>query len=714
MNQPSYEEMQQKIKELEKEHQARKRAEAEMIKINRALEVIGRCNETLVHSTDENAFLNAICHAMVEVQGYTLVWVGLARADKRVEAAAYAGREEGYLKTLHTTWDESEWGNTPAGIAIKSGNPYLARDIAADPSCAPLREEALRRRYAAAATFPMICQGQTIGVLAVYTEEPGGFDDKETKLMLELAADLAYGVLMLRTREEHRQAEIALIESENRYRTLFNSASDAIFIYDLEGNFLEANQAACDQLGYAQERLLQMTALSIERPDRASSIRQRIKDVHHLGHFICETSYVREDGTSMPVELHSRMIEYRGRPAILDIARDISERKKFEERMRRSQKLESLGTLAGGIAHDFNNLLGAIIGYAEVVWYDISEDSGVKGDLQEILNAAHRAKDLVKQVLTFSRQNEPEVKPVQVDLIVREALKFLRASLPSTIEICENLESKEMVMGDPTQIHQIVMNLCTNSYHAMKPQGGILDVSLDDLHLDEHDIKRYTNLRPGHYLRLTVSDTGHGIDPLHIDRIFDPYFTTKPPGEGTGLGLAVVHGIVKMYGGEITVESAASKGTKFEIYLPILEREKPADCEMAERLPGGHERILLVDDVQTLVTVGKRMLQRLGYKVVGKTSSLDAMESFRARPENFDLIITDMVMPSMTGTMLATAVLRIRSDMPIILATGFSEMISREKARDIGFRELVMKPLVLMELARVVRKVLDESKLPPA
>jgi PAS domain S-box-containing protein len=385
------------------------------------------------------------------------------------------------------------------------------------------------------------------------------------------------------------------------------------------------------------------------------------------------------------------------------------EKRKLEDQLMRAQKMEAIGTLAGGIAHDFNNILAAIIGYSELSQMSVSTDNPAMGYIDKILKAGNRAKDLTQQILTFSRQTKQELKPVSVSVIVKEALRLLRASLPSSISIQQDIKSSSLVMGDATQIHQILMNLCTNAGHAMRKKGGILRVDLKKEILDADFVSRYTDLEPGNYLNLTVADDGHGMPPDVLDRIFDPFFTTKERGEGTGMGLAVVHGIVKSYGGTIYADSEPGNGTVFDVFLPVVESKDEPDKQEDEILPRGTERVLFVDDEPALVEIGEQMLERLGYQVVTRTSSLEALDLFRARPERFDLVITDMTMPQMSGDNLTAELISERNDIPIILCTGFSNQITEEKAMKMGIKGFLMKPLLLQDLAKKVRKVLDTT-----
>jgi len=385
-----------------------------------------------------------------------------------------------------------------------------------------------------------------------------------------------------------------------------------------------------------------------------------------------------------------------------------AEKEQLERQLRHAQKMEAIGTLAGGIAHDFNNILGAIVGYTELAMLDVPAGTTLQRDLEGVMKATNRAKDLVQQILTFSRDTKQERKPVQLSLIVKEALKMLRSSLPTTIEFHQNIKTgSATVLCDPTQIYQVVMNLCANAAYAMRDKGGELTVSLIDVDIDSEAVMQNPELTPGQYQRLTVSDTGSGMDRATMERIFDPFFTTKAPGEGSGMGLAVVHGIVKSLNGAITVDSEPGKGTTFQVFFPTIQSEAASEPEHFAPPPVGNERVLFVDDEAALAAVGQEMLESLGYDVVARTSSIEALKTFQMQPDRFDLVITDMTMSNMTGADLAREIMRIRPDVPVILCTGFSEAISEEKAKAMGIRAFVMKPVVRREIAEVIRRVLD-------
>ncbi len=386
-----------------------------------------------------------------------------------------------------------------------------------------------------------------------------------------------------------------------------------------------------------------------------------------------------------------------------------TEKARMEGQLRQAQKMESIGTLAGGVAHDFNNLLGIILGYSEMGLLNVEEGTKLHSYLQDVVEAGLRARELVKQILAFSRETEQELKPLHLAPIVKECLKMLRSALPATIEIRETVQpERDVILSDPSQIHQVLMNLCSNAGQAIGEEDGLLHISLSSRFLALDDASRPADLSPGHYAELMVQDTGPGMSEAVRQRIFEPYFSTKESGKGTGLGLSVVHGIVKSAGGAITVESSPGVGTTFRVFFPSVEKPSQSIQEDRLTLASGHETILLVDDETSLLDSTRRMLEHLGYEVVARTHGIEALQAFRARPEAFDLVITDQIMPHMTGTTLAKEVLAIRSDMPIILCSGFSENATPEKIGEFGIRGLMMKPLILRELAATVRRLLDE------
>ena len=402
--------------------------------------------------------------------------------------------------------------------------------------------------------------------------------------------------------------------------------------------------------------------------------------------------------------------------AAIVVFTDITERKKSEEaqktlqiQLQHAQKMEAIGTLAGGIAHDFNNILGAILGYAEMARDDCLGQPRVVSDLDQVIKAGHRAKELIKQILTFSRQEETQSIPLQPSTIIRETIKMLRSSLPTTIAIKQDINSNtSLILADPTQIHQILINLSTNAFHAMEERGGTLTISLKNRELSQQDLIGIGHCQTGKYVQISIADNGSGMSKEVQEKMFEPYFTTKVIGKGTGLGLAIVHGIVKSYGGFISFDSQIGKGTVFQIFIPALEKDAAYITDPIERPPVGVERVLFIDDESTLAEMAETMLTRLGYAVTIQTSSLEALQTFVNNPDDFDLVITDHTMPGMTGMDLARRMLQIRPQLPIILCTGYSSQISEEKALLAGIKGFALKPLTKSEIAKMIRKVLNQ------
>jgi PAS domain S-box-containing protein len=519
--------------------------------------------------------------------------------------------------------------------------------------------------------------------------------------------------------DDRKRAEEALAESRNFLMQIINSVPEPMFVKSQHNRWVLVNNAMCDFVGRHRSELVGKNEHNIFEKNEADNFTSVDKHVLTTGN-----KNIREEKlTDNLGNLHTVIAQknlYRdksGEKFIVAIVRDITgqrtteeEKKALEARLTHAQKMESMGTLAGGIAHDFNNILSAIIGYTELAADDIHQPKKASGHLKQVLKSSDRARDLVKQILTFSRMTETEYAPISIRTVVKESLKMLRSVIPSTIDIRQNLSTSGLVMSDPTQIHQILMNLCTNAAHAMDENGGILEVALEEVALAARAVYHDFELAPGPYLKLTIRDTGCGISPAIMDKIFEPYFTTKEQDRGTGLGLSVIHGIIKNHNGAITCQSTVNEGTTFEVFLPLIKSNSPKPASGGKKsMPVGSERILYVDDENIITDMAERMLGNRGYSVVSRTVSLDALELFRADPHAFDLVITDMTMPGMTGNRLASEILAIRGDIPIILCTGYSEHISEVQAMDIGIKAFIFKPLDMRTLTETVRNVLDDS-----
>jgi PAS domain S-box-containing protein len=530
------------------------------------------------------------------------------------------------------------------------------------------------------------------------------FEDRELKITIEIAL-YKHGM------------EKKLKESEAWFSTTLKSIGDAVISTDTKGYVTFMNPVAESLTGWSRDEAINrplnqvFDIINDKTRERCDNPVEKVIATGVVEGLANGTILISKNGEERVISDSAAPIFDSDKKIIgvILIFRDVTEKIKLQKQIIQSQKMEALGTLAGGIAHDLNNILSAIMGYTELALDSVEQDSQLYNNLQEVFHAGNRAKDLVKQILTFSRQTELDRKPIQVRHIVNEALKLLRSSLPSTIEVRRNIQSDALVMADPTQIHQILMNLCTNAEHAMREKGGVLTVELQDVELDENFTASYPNMKPGAHINLTVGDTGHGMPPDVLERIFDPFFTTKETGDGTGMGLSVVHGIIGSYGGVITDYSKPGQGSTFKVYLPIIERHKEPRAEVEESIPTGCECILFVDDEPALANLGKQTLESLGYDVEIRTSSIEALKLFKNQPDRFDLVITDMTMPNMTGEDLAQELMRIKPNIPIILCTGFSAKIDDQKASAMGIRAFVLKPIVKQAIATTVRKVLDEK-----
>jgi PAS domain S-box-containing protein len=514
---------------------------------------------------------------------------------------------------------------------------------------------------------------------------------------------------------ERKRAE----EEYVRLVTAIEQAAEGIFISDTNWIIKYVNPAFEHMTGYSRSDIIDQHTRILKSDKHDKAFYKKIRDTISQGNVWSGRAInKRKDGKLYEAEVTASPVRDKTGAVINHVAihRDITREVKLENELRQMQKMQAIGTLAGGIAHDFNNILAAIIGYTEIAKSKLPEESPVRHNLEHVLKAGFRATDLVKQILTFSRQTDQERKPVSVVPIIKEVLKFMRSSLPATIEMQQDIvipPEKDIVLADPTQLHQVLMNLCTNAAHAMHGKGGILKVTLSDIEVDAYLVAQHPDLKPGAYVRLTVSDTGHGMDAATMERIFEPYFTTKKLGEGTGLGLSVVQGIVKSHGGVITVYSEPGQVTSFHVYFPRIGEAITPETVADETLLTGSERILFVDDEKALVDMGKEMLNSLGYKVVTRTSSCEALDAFHAQPDAFDVVVTDMTMPEMTGIELAKIMLKIRPDIPIILCTGFSELINEKQVKEMGIRALLIKPFVTSKFAKTIRQMLDKNGLHP-
>ncbi|WP_457553407.1 PAS domain-containing hybrid sensor histidine kinase/response regulator [Desulfobacula sp.] len=655
---PSYEELEKRVKELEKEKEKNTRIEKEFEKRQKYLEAV---------------FHNAPCAIVTLDSTHQVInWNPSAQKIFGYSSDEAIGKNLDDLVTRPEVEQEAH-DNTLKVLSGKSLKPIESVRYRKDGTLVQV----------IASGAPIIIDNVLKGVVALYTDI-----------------------------SDRKQAEVAIRQSEEKYRIVLEANPDPVVVYDIEGKIVYFNPAFTRVFGWSLEELFEGKNDAFVPEKAWRETKEMIANVLAGERFHgIETCRYNKKGEIISVSISGAVYkDQNGNPigSIINL-RDISNRKKMEAQLQQSQKMEAIGTLAGGIAHDFNNILFPIMGHAEILLMDTPEDSPAIDSLNEIYTATLRAKDLVKQILTFSRQESGELMLMKMQPIVKEALKLIRSTIPTTIEIKQEIDPGcGVIKADPTQIHQIVMNLTTNAYHAMEETGGELKVSLKEMEFGTLDLIN-SNMESGVYACLIVRDTGMGMDKNLIDKIFDPFFTTKGKGKGTGMGLSVVHGIVTGMGGAIHVYSEPEKGTQFHVYFPIEKSSFEGKVFNSKaQIQGGTEQILLVDDEEAILTMEKRMLERLGYHVTPRTSSIEALEAFRASPDKFDLIITDMAMPNMPGDRLSAELTKIRPDIPVLLCTGFSETMSEEKAVSLGIKGFLLKPIIMKDLAHKINEVLDK------
>lgn len=564
-------------------------------------------------------------------------------------------------------------------------------------------------------TATQIAQQKKVAPLKVRTKDELGQLAHEMGVMAEAIG--TYNDEQLKLQRDLKQSNISLQKSEERLRLSTEKAAVAVWEYDLSLNKMERSDNHDSLYGLEQQDVWIMdTFLNATHPEdreRSNNIIQNSIKPGGPDNYSFDFRVIWPDKSVHWLSV-SGVISERDKNEVATMIRgcliDITERfiaekenQKLQVRLHQSQKMESIGQLAGGIAHDFNNILYPILGFTQMVMDDLPKTHKVQEDLKDILDGAKRARDLVKRILLFSRQKEQILKPIILKPVIEETLKLLRSSIPANINIQQKYyDGEDYVLSDPTEIHEIVMNLCTNAYHALKDKDGTIKVDLNKIAPDPD-----LNLPSGDYICLSVSDDGDGIPPTKIDKIFEPYFTTKEIGKGTGLGLSVVHGIVKNYKGDIHVTSSSNKGTVFSVFLPTTS-QKDDDIQQPHKSVGGNERILFVDDEQSIVKLGVRILKSKGYNVTGTQAPEEAFSLFNSKPDDFDLVITDMAMPKMVGSKLAKKILDIRPDIPIIICSGYSDKLDTLEAKELNVKAFIDKPILVEELTAKVREVLDQ------
>ncbi len=935
-------------------------------RLSRWHEVYRKCHGALVRSAGEIELLSEVCRIIVEQGSYRFAWVGYIERDEErsIRPVAQAGLPEGYIEERHVTSSEKYQRHNPAVKTIQTGTPTICRNILSDPAFKSLRAEAENLGYASLIALPLTADGKTCGAMSIYASEHDAFDTTEVMLLAETAKDISYGIASMRTRLESERMKESLRKSEERFKTIFNNASDAIMIHDFQGHFLEVNETACKRLGYTRNELLRMTPMDIDSPEHALLVMQRIGDIQRKGQSVFETVHITSDGKTIPIELNARVIEFNGRPAILSVARDVSERryaeqalrdseekysklfhesndaifihdlggniidvnqrvvdllgyerdevlrlnvrdlhppralaqskeafstiaecghvnfeiefkkksgeifeadissslfeigdrkviqgivrdlterrkaekelretqelyetlvkttpdaitatdltgnityvsqntlllhgyehedellgksaldlivpeehdravkniqktlkhgsvhnveytllrkdgsrftgelnaalvkdeygrplffiastrdvtdrKRMEEQLRQAQKMEAIGALAGGMAHDFNNLLIPVLGYADLLLLKFGEqDPLLTQYVSEIKKTAERAAALTKQLLALGRRQMLTMMVLDLNTLVLNLENMLRRLIGEDIEFSLTLEPGLMpVKADPSQIELIIINLVVNARDAM-PEGGDLTIQTENVSFDKDTAGAMHDIEPGDYVCLTVKDTGIGMDAMTLERIFEPFFSTKDEGRGTGLGLSTVYGSVKQHDGWIDVQSIKGRGSSFRIYLPAnlrISEERHDNEAQTHDIRGNNEHILIVEDDDAVRDLTEDILTKNGYVVIGARNAKEALEICAREEQHIDLVLSDVVLPGTSGIQLAGELLASNPELKVILSSGYAAPKSQwNLIQEKGYRFL-QKPYTMVDLLKAVKEMCESSE----
>ncbi len=683
------------------------RAEAHILHRDRLYAMLSQCNQAIVHCSDAETLLPQICRISCEDGDFRLAWIGwLEASGASVKSLASFG-DASYLDAigLRASPADAASPDDPAAQCMQRGEHVIVADVKHAVGNSAWLVHARRRGYGSLGAFPIRFQGNVQGALTVYAADPHSFGREELRLLDEVAGDVSFALDTFDREAKRRKAEEMLRETTHMLQTLVDSSPLAILVIDANKRVMLWSPAAERMFGWtAAEAIGQIYPIVTEEE------LNQVEPVKAERQFAVERRRLRKDGSPIDVNLWTSPLQDASGRIIgtLGILADVTERRQFERQIRQSQKLDALGTIAGGIAHDFNNILTVLRGNLSLAQMTLPADHAMRASLAEMDRACNRAADLVRQILTFGRQQEQSRQLMMLQPAVQEALQLLRATIPAGIDIrTEVPASLPTVMADTTQIHQIILNLGINAAQAMENQRGRILLSLAAVDVDADLAATCPELHPGRYVRLTVEDTGIGMDRETLDRIFEPFFTTKPAGRGTGLGLAVVRGIVKNHDGAITVSSEPGRGSRFDTYFPVVDGEITGKHEqVVEALHGNGERVLFLDDEEPLVRLATRMLERLGYRVEAHTSAAEALAAFRAEPGKFDLVLTDLSMPGASGMDFARHVLDIRPDVPVILTTGYIDPDDLDLVQRIGVREVILKPTTIEEMGRSFRRLL--------
>lgn len=731
-------------------------SQAELVKTNRALLMYSSCSEALIRSSEEGELLEDICRIAVDIGGYCMAWVGYANdnAARTITPMAYAGHEDGYLAEINLSWDaDSPYGKGPSGQTVRSGEALIIEDHAREPAFQPWLAQARQHGYQGSVALPLRDGTRTFGILNLYISEGKHFGQEEIKLLMNLANDLAFGILHLHSQRDNSKMQTAVL----KVATSVSASSSSEFFENLARNMADAVGA---QISF-------VTRLRPGKPATAYTIAAVVdgsvienfdypledspyEDYKSKNEYLVDSALAEtypsspcvrfgaqayagrllRDSRGTPIGLVSvgfgesihqtdfiaSALKIFGARAAAELERLDAERahQLLEAQLIEAQKMEAIGTLAGGIAHDFNNILTAIMGNAELARQDVLSNPSACESLAEIEKAALRAKELVQQILSFSRRQPTERHVIELFPIIEESIRLLRATLPARVEIVlAGTAFKPTVLGDPTQIEQVLLNLGTNAAHAMDGKPGRIEIRCELIILDPMTGTIISQLRPGEYARISISDNGHGMDQAILQRIFEPFFTTKPHGEGTGLGLSASHGIMRLHDGTIEVRSQPHVGSRFDLYFPVSQLPAVISDKQKEKIAPSAvqgQHILYVDDDEAIIFMVTRMLKRLGYRVSAYTDQQTALDALQSNPRDFDLFLSDYNMPGMSGVDLARLSRVIRPELPVVLLSGYITDELRKQAAACGVRELVFKPNTTNELTDVVHRLTRAAK----
>ena len=682
---------------------------ASLQRLNEILHASRLVAASLNRETDASKLLSAVCEILIKTRGYVTVWIGQAKPEtKIIIPVAHAGGNEDFLQHAQITWDDSSLGQGPTGTAFREHRAVVIDDIRQDPHFIPWRDAVAASGAASLASMPMMNGGKLYGVLTIKADHVSAFDDEELKLLTGLADDVARALRNLDEGAARRKAE----ENHARLAMAVEQSDEIIIITDVRGEIIYVNPAFEKSTAYPRAEALGKNMSLLKSGEHDGRFYRQMWETivsgeTWRGHFINR----RKDGVLYEEEaIISPLRNEQGKIVnYVAVKRDVTHELKLESQYRQAQKMEAMGTLAGGIAHDFNNILTVIFGYSHMLQHAREKNQEGMGQVVGIIKAAERAKNLVQQILTFSRQSEQKREVIRLGSIVKEATKLLRASLPASIQVdVEISDAAPAVLADATQIYQVLMNLGTNALHAMDGRQGRLTVKLEAFTPDRAFIMAHPKLQPMTYACMTVVDTGHGMDAITLERIFEPFFTTKPVGKGTGLGLAVVHGIIESHEGVITVESKLGEGTAFRLYFPGRAQIESGSRPLAEAIPMGNgQKILVVDDEYIVTTMLEQLMKALNYKPTVCNRPANAIALVKTNPEEYSLVITDLTMPDINGLELARQLRVICPDLPIILMSGYTATVSAKDLRGAGIRELLEKPVDMLALARTLQQSLN-------